>query len=138
MSAASALLQGLVPMMNTPNSAPASALQSIGTVCWPFQRGMQASCDPCAATSHWSRHANKLTSTFPADPDLSLVVPPLPPGLLADVKPQDFNLYKQRFASRLARFEVARNSQFVPRVDSEDFIPGMCCLDAHLHMHRNG
>ena len=54
------------------------------------------------------------------------MVPPLPPGLLPDVKPQDFNLYKQRFAGRLARFEAARNSQFVPRVDSEDFIPGMC------------
>ena len=55
------------------------------------------------------------------------MVPPLPPGLLPDVKPQDFNLYKQRFASRLARFEASRNSQFVPRVDSEDFIPGMHC-----------
>ena len=59
-----------------------------------------------------------------ADMELSLVVPPLPPGLLPDVRPQDFNLYKQRFASRLARFEAARGSQFVPRVDSEDFIPG--------------
>jgi len=36
---ATMLLQGLVPMMNTPNSAPTSALQSIGTVCWPFQKG---------------------------------------------------------------------------------------------------
>ena len=32
-------LQGLVPMMNTPHSTPSSALQSIGTVCWPFQKG---------------------------------------------------------------------------------------------------
>lgn len=55
------------------------------------------------------------------------MVPPLPPGLLPDVKPQDFNLYKQKFASRLARFEASRNSHFVPRVDSEDFIPGMHC-----------
>lgn len=41
-SVAPALLQGLVAMMNTPNSAPSSALQSIGTVCWPFQKGMLA------------------------------------------------------------------------------------------------
>ena len=72
-----------------------------------------------------------------ADMELSLVVPPLPPGLLPDVKPQDFNLYKQRFAGRLARFEAARHSQFVPRVDSEDFIPGMRPSQIQLQSSAN-
>ena len=124
--------------MNTPNSTPTSALQSIGTVCWPFQKGAgllwsfaRLIIDAGLLTGGCC--AEGLTSLCPADTDLSLVVPPLPPGLLPDVKPQDFNLYKQRFASRLARFEVARNSQFVPRVDSEDFIPGMRHLDMCMH-----
>ena len=64
-SAAQQFLQGLVPMMNTPNSAPTSALQSIGTICWPFQKGMLAIMILCEAsqrgapspTLHLSNHA---------------------------------------------------------------------------------
>ena len=141
--------RGWYPMMNTPNSVPTSTLQSIGTVCWPFQKGMLSFhlvllnalhdsalnvCCSRASSYLWSKHACCVISARLADTDLSLVVPPLPPGLLPDVKPQDFNLYKQKFASRLARFEASRNSQFVPRVDSENFIPGMSLLrNVHLH-----
>ncbi|BDA47885.1 probable vacuolar protein sorting-associated protein 54 [Coccomyxa sp. Obi] len=91
-----AMTQGLVPMLNTPSTATSSTLQTIGSVCWPFGNGA----------------------------DLSQIPPPLPPGLLPDVKPSDFNAYKQAYASRLARFQAVRQSKFVPRIDSDDFVPG--------------
>ena len=57
-------------------------------------------------------------------PDTSLVPPPLPPGLLPDVKPADFNNYKRAYAAKLARFEAMRQSGVTCRIDSEDLAPG--------------
>ena len=57
-------------------------------------------------------------------PDTSLVPPPLPPGLLPDVKPADFNNYKRAYAGKLARFKAMRQNGVTCRIDSEDLAPG--------------
>ena len=74
-----------------------------------------------------------------AAPDLSLVPPPLPPGLLPDVKPADFNNYKRRYAGRLARFEALRQSGSAStRLDSDDLAPGeaACTLRRAVRLQR--
>ena len=120
--------QGLVPMLNTP-SASATTLQTIGSVCWPFGNGASSRFGTCrlvllvAAMSYQIMHSDTHFVFF-AGTDLSQIPPPLPPGLLPDVKPSDFNAYKQAYASRLARFQSVRQSNFVPRIDSDDFVPG--------------
>lgn len=127
-----AMTQGLVPMLNTPSNATSSALQTIGSVCWPFGNG-EPSLNPVAnvnlshATPGKCQALDELLpdiSIVHAGADLSQIPPPLPPGLLPDVKPSDFNAYKQAYASRLARFQAVRQSKFVPRIDSDDFVPG--------------